>query len=158
MTTSWGSSDPTGTTDDYTYTNRVEQTNTNIVKVGAWYDFSKTLASGSSYGRSSTSGASATIYFNGTRLDWIAMKGTTTGIADVYLDGAKVTTLNLASATATYRVNVWSTGDLPGGDHSVRIVRSSASAAGKYLTLDAVDIHGTISAPRPGTSRPTPTS
>ena len=114
------------------------------MKVGAWYDFSKTLASGSSYGRSSTSGASATIYFNGTRLDWIAMKGTAAGIADVYLDGAKVTTLNLASATATYRVNVWSTGDLPGGDHYVQIVRNPDSAADKFVTLDAVDIWGTI--------------
>ena len=89
VTTTWGSSDPTGTTDNYTYTNRVEQTDSRIVKTGTWSNFSKTQASGGSYGRSSTSGASATIYFNGTRLDWIAMKGTTTGIADVYLDGVK---------------------------------------------------------------------
>ena len=88
--------------------------------------------------------ASATIYFNGTRLDWIAMKGTTTGIADVYLDGVKVATINLAASTATYQVNVWSTGDLPSGNHFVRIVRNSGSAAGKYVTLDAVDIWGTI--------------
>ena len=45
-------------------------------------------------------GASATIYFTGTRLDWIAMKGTTTGIAVVYLDGVKKATINLAATAA----------------------------------------------------------
>ena len=147
VTTEWGSSDPTGSADNYTFTDRVEQTDGRIVKTGTWSTFSKTLASGGSYGRSSTSGASATIYFNGTRLDWIAMKGTTTGIADVYLDGAKVTTIDLAASTATDQVNVWSSGDLPSGNHFVRIVRNSASPSGKYVTLDAVDIRGAITSP-----------
>jgi hypothetical protein len=39
---------------------------------------------------------------------------------------------------------IWSTGTLDEGRHSVRIVRNSASAAGKYITLDAVDIWWTI--------------
>ena len=147
VTTEWGSSDPTGSADNYTFTDRVEQTDGRIVKTGTWSTFSKTLASGGSYGRSSSSDASATIYFTGTRLDWVAMKGTTTGIADVYLDGAKVTTINLATSTAAYQVNVWSSGDLPSGNHVVRIVRSSASASGKYVTLDAVDIRGAIASP-----------
>ncbi len=86
------------------------------------------------------------------------MKGTTTGIADVYLDGVKVATINLAASTATYQVTVWSTGDLPSGNHFVRIVRNSGSAAGKYVTLDAVDIWGTITSPPAGTSRPTAAS
>ena len=57
---------------------------------------------------------SATINFTGTRLDWIAMKGTATGT-------------------------------LPSGGHSVKIVRGTSSASGRYVTLDAVDIWGTIS-------------
>ena len=144
VTTGWGSSNPAGTANDYRYTNRYEQSDTHIVKVGTWSDLSRTLASGGSYGRSSTAQASATIYFTGTRLDWVAMKGTTTGIADVYLDGVKVTTVNLAAASATYGVTVWSTGVLPEAEHYVRIVRSASSATGKYVTLDAVDIWGTI--------------
>lgn len=47
-------------------------------------------------------------------------------------------------ATRTSMVNVWSTGSLARGSHRVRIVLSSSSPAGKYLTLDAVDIWGTI--------------
>ena len=123
---------------------RYEQADIHIVKVGAWSDFTKSAASGGSYGRSSTSDASATVYFTGTHLDWIAMKGSTTGIADVYLDGVKVTTINLAAPSRTYNVSVWSTGTLSHGSHNVRIVRNSASATGKYLTLDAFDVWGTI--------------
>jgi alkaline phosphatase isozyme conversion protein len=123
---------------------RYEQTNTNIVRTGTWANFATTHASLGSYGRSSTGGASATIYFTGTRLDWIAMKGTSTGMADVYLDGAKAATIDLAAAVATYKVNVWSSGTLPSGAHTVRIERNSGSASGKYLTLDAIDIWGTI--------------
>jgi hypothetical protein len=123
---------------------RYDQTDKRIMKTGAWADYYVTAAYLGSYGRSRATGASATIYFTGTRLDWIAMKGTTTGVAIVYLDGVKKTTINLAATAARYLVNVWSTGSLARGRHQVRIVLSSSSPAGKYLTLDAVDIWGAI--------------
>jgi cell wall-associated NlpC family hydrolase len=148
---------PGGTTantaaDDFTYQSappvvRYEQTDTRIVKFGTWTNFDKAAASGSSYGRAPTSDSSATIYFNGTRLDWIAMKGTTTGIAQVYLDGALKATVDLRATTAVYGVNVWSTGTITAGTHVVKIVRSGSSPASSYLTLDAVDIVGTICSP-----------
>ena len=132
---------------------RYDQTNTKIVKTGTWYTFTTTASYLGSYGRSSTSGASATIYFTGTQLDWIAMKGTTVGMADVYLDGVKKATIDLGAATPSYQVNVWSSGTLPNTRHTVSIVRSSASVLGKYVTLDAVDIWGTISTPPAGSTR-----
>ena len=123
---------------------RYEQTDSHIVKAGSWSDFTKSAASGGSYGRSSTSGASATITFTGTRLDWIAMKGTTTGIADVYLDGDKVATVDLSAATAAYQVMAWSTGGVTNGVHTVKIQLDAGSPSGKNLTLDAVDVWGTL--------------
>ena len=63
-----------------------DQTDSHFVRSGTWSDYPKTAAWNGSYGRSNTAGASVTVTFNGTRLDWIAMKGTTTGKADVYLD------------------------------------------------------------------------
>ena len=104
---------------------RYEQTDTHIVKTGNWSNYTKTAASGGTYGRSATSTASATITFTGTRLDWIAMTGTTTGIAEVYLDGATLptATISLVAASAVYQVKVWSTNTLPYGVHTVRIVR-----------------------------------
>jgi hypothetical protein len=127
---------------------RYEQTNTLITKTGTWSTFASAASSGASYGRSSTVSASATITFLGTRLDYIAMKGTTTGYAEIWVDGVKVTgtsPINLHASPAVYQQNVYSTGALAFGLHTVKIVRASASASGKYLTVDAFDVWGWIS-------------
>jgi len=129
---------------------RYEAADSHIVKTGSWATYPKTAASGGSYGRSCTSGASATITFSGTRLDWIAMKGTTAGTAYVYLDGATkpTATIHLHARTASYQVIVWSTGTLSTGTHTVRIVRDDKdNTPGQFITLDAVDIWGTILSP-----------
>ena len=144
VTTAWGSSDPSGTADDYTILARHEQTDPHILYEGSWETFYKSFASGGSYGRSNSARASATVYFTGTRLDWFAMKGFTAGIADVYLDGEQVATIDLNTSVAAYDVKVWSTGMLVEGAHVVRIVRSDASAAYKYVTVDAVEVLGAI--------------
>ena len=128
-----------------------EQSDPRVFRSGTWETNVKSAATGGSYGRSKASGASATIYFTGTRLDWIAMKGTTSGIADVYLDGVKKATIDLAALTPSYRVKVWSTGSLAYRNHTVKIVRSSRSADGKYVTLDAVDVVGSIASLLPPT-------
>jgi hypothetical protein len=134
----------TVTANDFGQCRRREQSDPRFHYTGTWSSIGQTLASGGSYGRSSTPGASATVYFRGTRLDWIAVKGLTPGVADVYLDGVKKATIDLAATASTYQVNAWSTGSLPEGNHMVEIVRSSSSASGEYLTLDALDIWGTL--------------
>ena len=123
---------------------RYDQTDGRVKKTGTWGTLAKTDAYDGSYGRSLTAGASATINFVGTRLDCIAMTGTTLGVTDVYLDGVKKATLNLYASLATYQVAIWSTGNIPMGSHTVKLVRSSSSANTRYITLDAVDIWGTI--------------
>ena len=79
-------------------------------------------------------------------MDWLAVKGLTPGVADVYLDGVKQETIDLVAPESTYQVNAWSTGGLLEGDHMVEIVRSSSSLPGERLTVDAVDIWGTMRA------------
>jgi hypothetical protein len=135
--------------DDYTFMTRYDQTDSRIAYTGTWASFATTAAWKGSYARSATSGASVTITFSGTRLDLIAMKGTTPGIADVYVDDVFKQTINLSNATAVYQVNVWSSGTVSNGAHKVKVVRNSASASGKYLTIDAVDVLGSLT----GTSR-----
>jgi peptidoglycan hydrolase-like protein with peptidoglycan-binding domain len=43
-----------------------------------------------------------------------------------------------------YQQRVYSTGLLGSGIHTVNIVRNAGSASGKYLTIDAVEVNGTI--------------
>ena len=135
------------TTVNYTYVTppaytRYEQGNTNIVKTGTWKDFLTTGPSGGSYGRSLTPDAKATIYFTGTRIDWIGMKGLTPGIVEVYLDDVLKATLDLYASPAKYQVMLWSSGPLTNGTHHMDLVRAKASLSTEYLVLDAVDIYG----------------
>jgi L,D-transpeptidase catalytic domain/IPT/TIG domain/Putative peptidoglycan binding domain len=130
--------------DDFTYVTRYDQSDSRFSYAGTWAAYSTTSAWKGSYDRMNTSGGSVTLTFTGTRLSWIATKGTTTGQADVYVDGAFDATVDLAAPAASYRQEVWSTGDLSNAVHTVKIVRSAASLSGKYITIDAVDVVGTL--------------
>jgi hypothetical protein len=134
-----------------------EDTDDRITYTGGWARFSTASASAGGYARADASGSAAVIAFRGDELDWIAMRGTTTGKADVYLDGHFQTTVDLAATTATYQVNVWSTGILPFGKHEVRIQRSSSSAPGKFVTLDRVEVLGELIYPAPSIASLSPT-
>jgi len=135
--------------DNYTYVvpgvtpTRYEQTDGRLVYAGSWAPYSTASAYGGSYGRANTNGSSVTIYFNGTRFDWIAMKGTTTGKADVYLDDVFQTTINLANSVAIYKQTVWSK-TTAAGNHKVQIRWNTTNAAGKYITIDSVAVVGTL--------------
>ncbi len=122
-----------------------QQSSTSLVYSGTWSTFSTASASGGSYLRSSTAGAAVVIPFNGTRLDWIATRGTTMGKADIYLDGVlAVEALDLYRSSVSYQQKVWSSGPLPSGYHFVKIVRHKDSGVGKYINVDRVDVAGSL--------------
>jgi hypothetical protein len=138
--------------DDYTYVaavapTRYDQTDPNIVKTGTWTDFASTASYLGSYGRSSTSGARATVWFTGTKIAWIGMKGSTPGIVDVWIDDVKKATLDLYASPAVYQKTLWTSDTLESGTHRMDLVRNSGSLSTEYLVLDAVDIWGAIKAP-----------
>ncbi len=146
VTTPGGSSADT-TADDYAFTTRSEQTATGIVYApasGAWTTFSTTGASGGSYARSRTDGSYVTISFTGTYLAWIATAGTTVSKADVSVDGGATTTIDLARTATAYQQNVWNTGTLASGPHTVKITYHTGNITGKYVDLDAVEVAGTL--------------
>ena len=147
--------------DNFTYVvapNRYDQTNANIVKTGAWTDYASTPSYQSSYGRSLTSGASATVWFTGTRIAWIGIKGSTPGIVDVYIDGDKEATLDLYASPAVYQTTLFTSDTLSNSLHHMDLVRNPSSLATEYLVLDAVDIWGTIKAAPPTITSIAPTT
>jgi SpoIID/LytB domain protein len=111
---------------------------------GTWATFTTAGASGGTYKRANTSGAAVTIAFSGTYLAWIATKGTTLGTALVSLDGGTAHSVNLAAAAVAYKQNVWNTGMLTPGSHTVRIWWDPSSTAGKYISVDAIDLVGSL--------------
>jgi SpoIID/LytB domain protein len=130
---------------------RYQQNAAGLNYAGTWATFSASGASGGSYLRSSASGAKVTITFDGTYLAWIATKGTTLGNALVSLDGGTAVKISLAASAVAYQQNIWSTGMLSPGQHTVTISRDSNNIAGKYISVDAVDIAGTILQPSAST-------
>ena len=109
-----------------------------------WFTFGVASASGASYARSSTSGSQVTIKFNGIRFDWIATKGTTLGKADVTLDGVAKGTINLAATATAYQQNVWSTGFIVPGVHTVVIKWNTTNTVGKFICIDRADVWGAL--------------
>ena len=135
---------------------RFEQTDGRLAYAGSWSTFSKATASGGSYKRASANGSSVTVTFNGTSLAWIATKGTTLGKAFVSLDGGAAKSINLARSSVAYQQNVWSTGTVAAGNHTVKIWRDSSSATGKYISVDAFDVVGSLTAAAATTPTTTP--
>ena len=121
---------------------RYQQDNAGLTYAGSWAPFTASGASGGSYRRANTSDASVTIKFNGTYLAWIATKGTTLGKARVSLDGGAAVTVNLAATAVAYQQLVWTTGMLTAGSHTMKITWDTSNAAGKYISVDAVDLVG----------------
>jgi hypothetical protein len=123
---------------------RYEQTDTHLAYAGIWATFSTPGASAGSYKRANTNGASVTVTFDGTYLVWVATKGTTLGKAFVSLDGKPAVSINLAASTVAYQQKVWNTGTLSSGTHTVKIWRDPANTSGKYISVDAFEVIGSL--------------
>ena len=123
---------------------RCEQTDPHLVWTGTWATFTKATASGGSYARANTSGASVTVKFTGTHLSWITTAGTTLSKAFVSLDGGPAQSVDLARTAVADQQNVWNTGTLPSGQHTVKIWWDPSNAAGKYVSIDAFVIEGVL--------------
>ena len=144
LVTAAGGATPDTAADDFTFMNRYDQTDSRFSYAPKWDAFTKDSAFDGSYARTNVSNAAVSITFSGQRLDWIAMEGTTTGSADVYLDNVFQTTVNLASPSPIYQQRVWSTGTVASGVHKVKIIRSPGNAATAYITIDAVEVVGSL--------------
>jgi stage II sporulation protein D len=123
---------------------RYQQTDPRLDYSGRWQTFTTTPASGGSYLRASAKGASLTVTFKGTYLAWIATKGTTLGKAYVSLDGKTAVKVDLARGAVAYQQKVWNTGTLASGVHTVKIWWCPANKAGKYISIDAFEVKGTL--------------
>ncbi len=90
---------------------------------------------------SRTAGDSVTVPFDGTAVRWIGSKTDNHGYADVYLDGAKVATVD-DSGSENQAVVFQKTG-LAAGAHTLKIVVAGGHAAGStddFVSIDAIDV------------------
>ncbi len=125
---------------------RYQQNNSKLVYSGAWAGAYSFWASGGSL-RFLNAAGSVTANFNGTYLSWVARKHPVYGIATVTLDGGAPISVDLYRSASLDQVNVYDTGILAPGNHTVVITwtgTKNASATNTYISSDAFDVIGTL--------------
>jgi hypothetical protein len=138
-------------------TTRIEDGNTAIAYDGAWNlgNTGRPWSGGTAaigYGV----GQDAFVDFRGKGITWIGFKGPWTGIANVYMDGTFVATVDLYAPTESVQASVFTATGLPLGPHTLRIevTRTKNAASSDFVVVvDAFDI---IDAP-PDANAPTVT-
>ncbi len=83
------------------------------------------------------------ITFTGTAVQWIAPTASNHGIADVYLDGKQVATVDGYSPSTNFQQVMYSASGLPNGSHTLKIVVSgqkNPASGGTYVSLDAINL------------------
>ncbi len=104
----------------------------------SWRPVRAGRASGGSFAESDLAGASVTVRFRGSAIDWYFVSGPDRGRAQVFVDGRLVRTVDEYAPAVTYGVRRRLAG-LSDAVHTLRIValgESRASARGTLVTVD----------------------
>jgi beta-galactosidase GanA len=99
---------------------------------------------------SRTAGDSLTVPFSGTAIRWIGSKTSNHGLADVYLDGNKVATVDCSGSQA--QAVLYSASGLADVPHTLKIVVDGTHASGStdnYVSVDAIDLPPAVQASNP---------
>lgn len=109
-----------------------------------WHTVTRdSLYSGGSATSSMDAACRASFSFTGTGIDWIGYSDEWSGIADVYLDGGLVATVDTYASPAQSQVVLYSARGLASDIHTLEIEvtgNRSAASGGDWITVDAFDV------------------
>ena len=92
-----------------------------VITYSTWTGLRNTNASGGSVRRSSAPGASTTFTFTGSSVTWLSVQGPSQGLADVFIDGVRVETVDGYAARTAWKVPHTYAG-LTNARHVIRVV------------------------------------
>jgi hypothetical protein len=125
-------------------TMRIEDGNTAIEYAGAWNLGNQSRPwSGGTASVGFAVNQNATLTFTGTGVTWFSSRSPFSGIANVYLDGALVTTVDAYDTTETIGAKLFTAANLPFAQHTLRleVTRTKNPASADYLVIvDAFDV------------------
>jgi beta-galactosidase GanA len=90
---------------------------------------------------SNRAGDSLTVPFNGTAVRWIGSRTSNHGLADVYVDGVKQSTVDTSGSQN--QAVLFATSGLADGAHTLKIVVTGTHSSGStdnYVSIDAIDL------------------
>jgi hypothetical protein len=118
----------------------VQENAASLSYTGSWPRVVLSGAFGGQVTHNSTAGSKVTHSFTGTSISWISTKGANRGKADVYLDGAKVATIDLYAASTQTRMTVFFRNNLAPGTHTIEVRAlgtKRTAATGRRVDIDA---------------------
>ena len=121
----------TGETPELTY-HFVDDRDASLVYSGTWHDDSGSTFLNGTARYTSDADASVSFTFTGTAIQWYGQNDTNFGTANVYIDGVLVETVNVYGSMASQKLLFSRTG-LTAGEHTIRIVRASATIDVDYF-------------------------
>ena len=118
-----------------------QQNTAAVIYTGTWTTSTDTTASGGSQAFATTAGATATYTFTGSNIGWAAVRASDRGRAEVRIDGALISTVDLYQAgTPSTRRVAFQRAMTPGVPHTieVRVLGTKTTAStGTRVDLDA---------------------
>ena len=132
---------------DQTGTYTDDDTSSALQYSGTWSHVANQPYTGGDYQQSEsfsdTTGDSVSVSFTGTAVRWIAPTANNHGIADVYLDGTQVATVDGYSAGNAFQQVQYTASGLSDTAHTLKIVVSgqkNPASSGTFVSIDAIDI------------------
>ncbi len=128
---------------------RYEQDNAAVSYQGNWFPNAGSFNSAGSAVLAMDANSQAKFTFTGTSVSWIGFSDPWSGIAQVYLDGALVATVDSYSATQTAQKVQYTAANLANATHTLTIVvtgTQASSSGGAWVWVDAFDVTTTASA------------
>ncbi len=110
---------------------------------GEWQTVTDSACVSGGCSRASAAGSEAHFQFTGTTVIWIGSKGPDHGVADVYLDGRIVGTVDLYAAQPVSSTAIYQLSGLQPGLHSLEIEvlgAANPSSSGTLVGIDAFDV------------------
>ncbi len=92
----------------------VEETHEAVVHQGEWHSMKDGRDSGGGERYSNQPGAAISYRFMGRNITWLSVKNHNCGLADVYLDGQRVATVDLYASSKTYQQPLFERDNLGG--------------------------------------------
>ncbi len=115
----------------------LQDTSSSIQRSSSWWRSRITTMSGGSSLTSGTRGQWFSRMFTGGGIAWVSTLGPTRGKADVYVDGVKVTTVDLNRTSVHYRRVAFTRSWLTSGSHTIKVVVLGTSGHPR-VDLDAL--------------------
>jgi beta-galactosidase GanA len=121
-----------------------------LVYTGNWTHAANQSFTGGDYRNtesfSSVAGDSVSVSFTGPSVRWVSSLDSNHGIADVFLDGVKVSTVDTYGSPKAFGQVLYRADNLPAGQHTLTITATGTrnpSSAGTFVVIDAIDTPAT---------------